>query len=151
MTMPQPGWSPAQPLQLLVNPGAVPVQQPPPNQATPAPPPAPRLSPAADSPDPRLRTLHDLLGRLEIAKAEEAEAKARAKTLNNAIKNLVTSLFPGAPAIDLSGSPTTQAMRMVWITPRRLDTERLKAEQLDTYNHYLVWADGYWQLKKAGS
>jgi hypothetical protein len=117
-------------------PGVAPAGSPP---ATPPPP--PRVTPVPGQP------LHELLGQREAAKAQLAEAKARVDTIDKAIKNMLTQANPGVAVIDIAGDSSVAPLRLAWRTPRRLDTERFKAEQKQMYDHYLTWGTPYWELR----
>ena len=92
-------------------PGTIPAG---PVPATPLP--TPRVIPQPGTP------LHELLGQREAARARLADAEARVKAIDAAIKNMLTAANPGVPVIDIGGDANITPLRLAWRTPRRLDT-----------------------------
>lgn len=121
---------------VTMQPGIAPAGPPPAD-----PPPPPRITPRPGT------ALHELLGRREAAKADEAEAKSRVKAIDSAIKNLLTQANPGIAVIDVTGDATIAPLRLAWRTPRRFDTDRFKTEQRPMYDAYLKWGTPYWELR----
>lgn len=121
-------------------------------QAPPAAPPEPpRYAPPPGS------RIEDLMDRLETAKAVKRDAEAKVteadelvRTIKAAIAVEVTAAIPGAKEAVIEGSAIRPAFRLKWITPTKVNRERLKTDYPEAYGACLEWGTPYWDLRKAG-
>jgi hypothetical protein len=116
-------------------------------------PPAPAPSPAIPrvTPAPGSR-LEQLMGMREAADAALAEAKAKVKAIEAGIMAEAAAAFPGAPAVDIAGSPHWAAQRMRWHDGKLyVPAEALRTKHRDVWDELVQRGKGYWQLHDLSS
>ena len=87
---------------------------------------------------------------LEAARATEAEAKARAKQIGDAIKSEAVALAPeNTRSIIIAGGPGIPDWHCHYVESWRLDTKRMKDDEPLTYVRFAVQS-GTWKIDKAG-
>jgi hypothetical protein len=115
----------------------------------------PGTAPQPDAPPPwrivapQGSRLEQLLDQLEDARARVDEAEAFAKSVSDSIKaEVVPQAPPGTTAIVCAGTAYRPEWVIRWTESWRLDSKRLKAENLVTWVKYAV-KGGTWKLEKA--
>jgi hypothetical protein len=122
----------------------------------PAPSPLPGGAPAAAEPPPPVVTpepgteLERLLSQRELAQAQVQEAEDSLKSINDGIKRELTTAFQGTRVIIIRGSQHWPTLRLRWVTPRRVNSDRLKSEQPALVDAYREWGTPYWDLRATG-
>lgn len=128
-----------------------------PPQAAPAPPPEPPPPPRyVPPPDSRIE---DLMDRLEVIKARKKAAEMQVKeadellrSVKAAIANEVTREIPVTPeqnVVLLAAGPHRPEFRLSWITPTKINREKLKEKFPAAFGACLEWGTPYWDLRKA--
>lgn len=104
----------------------------------------PRLAvtPAAGS------VLERLLDQEAAAEAVAKEAADRLKGLRDQVKAALTQAHPGTELFDIAGSPHRPAKTLRWVNTVRLNTDRMKAEEPETYVRFAEFG-GRWELRPA--
>jgi len=113
-------------------------------------------APAAAEPPPPVVTpepgteLERLLSQRELAQAQVQEAEDSLKSINDGIKRELTTAFQGTRVIIIRGSAHWPTLRLRWVTPRRVNGDRLKSEQPGLVSQYTEWGTPYWDLRATG-
>lgn len=107
---------------------------------------APDVKPATVRPEPDSR-LDQLSAQYDLVKAEAEKAAGALKAVTDAIKLELSQLAPDATSVDLDSDHLARPLRLNAVTSWRVDANKLKAEDPETYVRYAKQSTA-WTLKQ---